>query len=132
MLVLTIFVLALAVNFDCSSLSDGPYADPSQSCSTIFFQCSNGQATEATCPPIEDGVDSYFDDASKKCDAFDNVFACTGRYKAKTTTRAPNQEGPIRKKFSINVHQKSTRYGQRPKVTYDLQITKCFIWLFGL
>lgn len=59
------------VAFNCGGRDDGPY--PSDSCSNLFFICSNGIATSEQC-----AADSIFDDEKKACNLFVNVFACTG------------------------------------------------------
>uniref|UniRef100_A0A5S6R5S6 Chitin-binding type-2 domain-containing protein n=1 Tax=Trichuris muris TaxID=70415 RepID=A0A5S6R5S6_TRIMR len=85
------------VEFDCSALPNGLYADPRQPCNNFYFLCSAGNTYKQWCP-----VGSFFDDVSKRCDQFANILACNGSAIATpilptataTTTSAPISDMP--------------------------------------
>jgi len=77
------------VNFDCKGLANGRYPDPLNKCSHIFYVCSNGIATQVTCP-----AGTYFDVVDSECDYYAYVAACGGSKPASTTTPLPSATPP--------------------------------------
>jgi len=62
-----------AVDFDCSRMEDGNYANPKDKCSKFFYICANMEAFQQYCPS---GL--YYDVDVNACDSWANIFVCSG------------------------------------------------------
>ncbi|KFD51615.1 hypothetical protein M513_07494 [Trichuris suis] len=69
------------VEFDCTRLPNGLYADQRQPCNNYYFLCSAGNTYKQWCP-----LESFFNDVTKRCDQFANVLACNASATMTTTT----------------------------------------------
>jgi len=72
---------------DCSEKESGSYADPLKKCSRIYYVCSNGDGFKRQCPD-----NTFFDKKKQLCDFYDEVWECSYRTKAPSTTTT---KGPV-------------------------------------
>lgn len=76
--------MVLAVDFDCTHLEDGNYANPKNKCSKFYYVCANMEAFQQDCPS-----DLHYDPDRNLCDSWMNVFVCSGKT-ARPSTPAAN------------------------------------------
>ncbi|KRX91727.1 Cystinosin -like protein [Trichinella pseudospiralis] len=67
--------------FNCADKQSGIYKDPSNRCSPVYFQCSNGHTYQYHCPE-----NLFFSPESELCDRFEEIYECTGVKKTTTPT----------------------------------------------
>jgi hypothetical protein len=73
-------------NFSCSGRPDGYYADPSKSCSTVFYTCSGENGFHKFGCPTND---TFFDTFTNRCQIAEYTTGCGGK-PFSVTTHAPN------------------------------------------
>ncbi|VDP06255.1 unnamed protein product [Soboliphyme baturini] len=82
------------VPFDCFGSPNGDYPDPIQRCSNKFFSCSNGIASQRSCPAA-----TFFDPELRVCDDYDNIPVCSGTRRTTlpttTTTAISDVTSPV-------------------------------------